>query len=61
MIDDDLTTDVNIPAGFLIGRNGIMIMNQLRRLNMKYAVINLPVNLTFTPVHKINQPPWLDW
>ncbi|CAH1119313.1 unnamed protein product [Phaedon cochleariae] len=61
MIDDNSVEEVNIPAGYLMGKNGLMILNTLQRLKKTYAIINLPVNLTFTPVHKMNQPPWLGW
>lgn len=61
MIDDDSTEETHIPAGFLMGKNGLMITKTLERLNMQYAIINLPVNLTFTPLHDMNQPPWLGW
>ncbi|KAL3280356.1 hypothetical protein HHI36_017845 [Cryptolaemus montrouzieri] len=61
MIDDDSEEEVNIPAAFLMGKNGLMITKTLERLKRKYAIINIPVNLTFTPAHKMNQPPWLGW
>lgn len=61
MVDDDTTQDVHIPIGYLMGKNGNMILRTLERLDLEYAVINMPVNLTFTPVHKMNQPPWLGW
>lgn len=61
MIDDDSSEEANIPAGFLMGKNGIMITRTLERLNRQFAIINLPVNLTFTPIHNMNQPPWLGW
>ncbi|KAJ8981549.1 hypothetical protein NQ317_009808 [Molorchus minor] len=61
MIDDNTTEEVNIPAGYLMGKNGLMILRTLKKLNKEHAIINLPVNLTFTPVHEINQPPWLGW
>ncbi|KAJ3666275.1 hypothetical protein Zmor_001728 [Zophobas morio] len=61
MIDDDSADEVNIPAAFLMGKNGIMITTTLQQLKRSYAIINLPVNLTFTPVHEMNQPPWLGW
>lgn len=61
MIDDNSADEVNIPAGYLMGKNGLMIVKTLQKLKRNYAIINLPVNLTFTPVHKMNQPPWLGW
>jgi len=61
MVDDDTTDEAHIPAGFLMGKNGLIIRKTLEKLKRNYAIINLPVNLTFTPIHDINQPPWLGW
>ncbi|CAH1099809.1 unnamed protein product [Psylliodes chrysocephalus] len=61
MIDDNTVEEVNIPAGYLLGKNGLMILKTLEKLKRNYAIINLPVNLTYTPVHEMNQPPWLGW
>lgn len=61
MIHDKTPRDSNIPAGFLLGKNGRIIQSTLDHLSKKYALINLPVNLTFTPPHLINHPPWLGW
>lgn len=64
MIRDDTipsTKTVNIPAGFLLGKNGKMIRQTLKRLNQPFALINIPVNLTYTSLDKLHQPPWLFW
>ncbi|XP_063233757.1 PRADC1-like protein [Bacillus rossius redtenbacheri] len=61
MIDDNTDREVHIPAGFLVGKNGIMIKRTLEKLQRVYAVINIPVNLTFTSAYKINEPPWMVW
>ncbi|XP_057661416.1 PRADC1-like protein [Diorhabda carinulata] len=61
MIDDNAVEEVNIPAGYLLGKNGLMILKTLEKLKKNFAIINLPVNLTFTPIHEMNQPPWLGW
>lgn len=61
MIDDDSEVEAIIPAGYLLGKNGQMIRKTLKQLSRNHALINIPVNLTFTPIHKINQPPWLEW
>lgn len=61
MIHDNSDREVDIPAGFLIGRDGQVIIKTLKRLRRNYALINLPVNLTFTPPHLINHPPWSGW
>lgn len=64
MIRDDTipsSQSVNIPAGFLLGKNGKMIRQTLQRLNQPFALINIPVNLTYTSLDKLHQPPWLFW
>lgn len=61
MVDDHTLREVNIPAGFLLGKNGHMIRRTLEKLHRKRAVINIPVNLTYVPVVKHKQPPWLEW
>ncbi|XP_017079240.1 PRADC1-like protein [Drosophila eugracilis] len=61
MIHDNSRRDVNIPAGFLLGKNGVIIRSTLQRLKRVHALINIPVNLTFIPPSKINHPPWLGW
>lgn len=61
MIHDKTDRDTKIPAAFLLGKNGLIIRKTLSKLNRRYALINLPVNLTFVAPHQINQPPWLQW
>ncbi|XP_073998130.1 PRADC1-like protein [Rhodnius prolixus] len=61
MIDDLTGREVNIPATFLLGKNGQVIRNTLRELKMDYAIINIPVNVTFVPLPEWKQPPWLTW
>ncbi|KAK9509439.1 hypothetical protein O3M35_006756 [Rhynocoris fuscipes] len=61
MIDDQSGKTVHIPATFLLGKNGLIIWNTLKKLNMDYAVINIPVNVSYVPINKWKQPPWLTW
>ncbi|XP_075975250.1 PRADC1-like protein [Anticarsia gemmatalis] len=61
MVDDKMELDVNIPAAFLLGRSGATILNTLRKLRRRYAVVNLPINMTHVPINKMNQPPWIAW
>ncbi|BFG05573.1 PRADC1-like protein [Drosophila madeirensis] len=61
MIHDNTNRDASIPAGFLLGKNGVIIRSTLQRLKRVHALINIPVNLTFIPPSKINHPPWLGW
>lgn len=58
MIHDQSGRNASIPAGFLLGKNGRIINTTLKKLRKKHAVINIPLNLTFTPPQKINHPPW---
>lgn len=58
MIHDNSTHDTNIPAGYLLGRNGRVILQTLNKLDLNNAVINIPLNLTLTPHELINHPPW---
>jgi len=61
MVDDTTERDVEIPAAFVLGKNGHMIKRTLEKLSLSEAVINIPVNISRISVHKINQPPWLVW
>ncbi|XP_040167957.1 PRADC1-like protein [Anopheles arabiensis] len=61
MVHDNTDRDTDIPAGFLHGKNGIIIRQTLKKMNLPYAIVNIPVNLTFIQPHMINQPPWLPW
>ncbi|XP_045498814.1 PRADC1-like protein isoform X2 [Colias croceus] len=61
MVDDKMQIDVNIPSAFLLGRNGATIIRTLKKLHLQYAVINIPVNMTYIPINKMNQPPWITW
>lgn len=61
MVHDDTSPDVDIPVAYLLGQNGHMIVSTLKRLRQNYAIINVPVNLTFTPPDQINHPPWVGW
>lgn len=58
MVHDNSTRDTDIPAGYLLGRNGKMIISTLEKYGLDRAIINMPVNLTFTPPELINHPPW---
>ncbi|XP_075221358.1 PRADC1-like protein [Lycorma delicatula] len=61
MIDDKTERTPQIPAAFLLGINGHMIRKTLKELDMRYAVVNIPLNITFVSFHEMNQPPWMIW
>ena len=52
---------MSIPVGFLLGRNGHVIVNTLRKLRLDEAVINIPINVSNIATHKWKQPPWVVW
>lgn len=58
MVHDNSTRDANIPTAYLLGKNGKMIISTLEKYGLDRAVINIPLNLTFTPPELINHPPW---
>jgi len=61
MVDDTTERSVGIPAVFLLGKNGQIIKNTLMKKHLPYALVNIPINVTTIPVHKLDQPPWLVW
>lgn len=61
MLDDETLRQTNIPAAFLVGKNGYIIRKTLEKLHRNHALIRIPVNLTHVPIHKMKQPPWLAW
>uniref|UniRef100_A0A2P2I472 PRADC1-like protein n=1 Tax=Hirondellea gigas TaxID=1518452 RepID=A0A2P2I472_9CRUS len=61
MVADGTERKPNIPAYFLLGRNGHMIRQTLLSQHIEEAIINIPVNLTDVPIIKLNQPPWIVW
>lgn len=58
MVHDNSSRDPEIPACYLLGRDGRMIVETLDSYGLDRASINLPLNLTFTPPELINHPPW---
>lgn len=61
MVDDNTNRKPKIPAAFLLGKSGYMIAKTLMEAHEAAAIINIPVNLTSVPFHKLNQPPWIIW
>jgi len=61
MIEDQTERKPNIPAVFLVGRNGYRIKKTLEKLHLKYAVIRIPLNMTFVPYSDMRQPRWVPW
>lgn len=61
MVDDTTAREVEIPAVFMLGRNGHMIKETLAKLNLGSALINIPVNISRISPYKLNQPPWMVW
>jgi len=61
MQDDETQRKVDIPALFILGKDGYMILKTLRKLELDHAIINIPVNVSGISLHKQNQPPWVLW
>ncbi|KAL3863274.1 hypothetical protein ACJMK2_005039 [Sinanodonta woodiana] len=61
MITDGTERSVNIPALFLLGKDGHMIRQSLEENGLSAAVVNIPVNITGIPLHNVRQPPWTLW
>ncbi|XP_060071578.1 protease-associated domain-containing protein 1-like [Ylistrum balloti] len=61
MIKDDTDREVDIPALFLLGKDGYMIQRSIERYGLLGAIINIPVNLTGVPINTVNKPPWTLW
>ena len=38
-----------------------MIKRTLERLQLAWAVMNIPVNISRIAPHQLNQPPWMVW
>merc|ERR1719177_54673 len=54
MVDDTTEREVNIPAAFVLGKNGHIIKKVLDKLSLPAAVINIPVNISRISPHKLN-------
>ncbi|XP_076462600.1 protease-associated domain-containing protein 1-like [Babylonia areolata] len=61
MIDDETGRSIDIPAMFLMGKDGMMIRHHLVLQGLEEAVINIPVNLTGVAIGTAKQPPWTLW
>ncbi|XP_048366034.1 protease-associated domain-containing protein 1 isoform X2 [Sphaerodactylus townsendi] len=61
MIQDSTGQTADIPALFLLGRDGYMIRRSLEQHGLPWAVISIPVNVTSIPTYELMQPPWTFW
>jgi len=61
MIDDTTGRPVDIPTAYLLGKNGFVIAQTLRKHQLDRATIRLPINITSIALPNLNQPPWLVW
>ncbi|XP_050049464.1 protease-associated domain-containing protein 1 [Dermacentor andersoni] len=61
MMDDSTRRNCSIPAAFLLGKDGFMIRRGLEAHGLRRALINIPVNVSGVPAHRLRQPPWLVW
>ncbi|XP_039224774.1 protease-associated domain-containing protein 1 [Crotalus tigris] len=51
----------DIPALFLLGRDGYMIRRSLEQHGLPWAVISIPVNASSVPASEFLQPPGIFW
>lgn len=61
MIQDNTGRTADIPALFLLGRDGYMIQRSLEQHGLPWAVISIPVNVSSIPTFELRQPPWTFW
>ncbi|XP_074654696.1 protease-associated domain-containing protein 1-like [Tubulanus polymorphus] len=61
MIHDGTKRESNLPAFFLLGKNGWMIQKSLEAMKMSHAIIDMPINVTGIPTNDFMQPPWTLW
>lgn len=61
MTTDETSRTSNIPAFFMLGRDGFMIMKTFHKFNIQSAVINIPINITASSTLPRNLPPWSLW
>ncbi|XP_036604794.1 protease-associated domain-containing protein 1 isoform X1 [Trichosurus vulpecula] len=61
MIQDSSRRTADIPALFLLGRDGYMIRRSLEQHGLPWAIISIPVNVTSIPTFELLQPPWTFW
>ncbi|GAB1291005.1 Protease-associated domain-containing protein 1 [Apodemus speciosus] len=61
MIQDSTQRTADIPALFLLGRDGYMIRRSLEQHGLPWAIISIPVNVTSIPTFELLQPPWTFW
>uniref|UniRef100_UPI00398E9CC4 protease-associated domain-containing protein 1-like n=1 Tax=Pristiophorus japonicus TaxID=55135 RepID=UPI00398E9CC4 len=61
MVQDGTSRDSEIPALFLLGKDGYMIRRSLELHGLPWAVISIPVNVSGIPTFQLKQPPWSLW
>ncbi|XP_072262853.1 protease-associated domain-containing protein 1 [Pyxicephalus adspersus] len=61
MIQDNTGRTADIPALFLLGRDGFMIQRSLETHGLPWAIISIPVNVSSIPTFELKQPPWTFW
>ncbi|XP_014768145.1 protease-associated domain-containing protein 1 [Octopus bimaculoides] len=60
MIHDSSSHIIDIPVFFMLGKDGWMISETLRRW-YHFGIINIPVNISRVPVDQLHFPPWTIW
>ncbi len=60
-ISDGTNRITNIPSLFISSKDGNMIKNSIENNHMDYALINIPLNLTYIDENKLKRAPWSMW
>ena len=59
MIHDGTDAVSNIPSVFMLWKDGYMLKKSIEAYKVKYATINIPLNLTYKNERlAIKKPPW---
>ncbi|XP_026577931.1 protease-associated domain-containing protein 1 [Pseudonaja textilis] len=61
MMQETTQRKADIPALFLLGRDGYMIRRSLEQHGLPWAVISIPVNASSAPISDFLQPQGIFW
>lgn len=61
MVSDGTSRTTILPSFYLSGKDGYMIRKTLKELDLSYAIINIPINITGSLSLPKRLPPWSLW
>ncbi|KAJ8025659.1 Ancient ubiquitous protein 1 [Holothuria leucospilota] len=61
MVGDGTNRDTELPAAFMLGRDGQRITESLTANGLKSAILTMPYNVTGIPLGHIDKAPWTLW